>query len=52
MAETVVVISTAEFSPNPVAAGSPTKLQVTAFEVVNTPAAEVVYTGEIYAGEV
>lgn len=52
MAETVVVIATAEFSPNPVAAGAYTKLSVAVMEVTNTPSTEAVYTGEFQSGEV
>lgn len=51
MAETIVVIAAAEFSPNPVAAGSPAKLSVSVLEVTNTPQAEIRTSGEFYAGE-
>lgn len=52
MADTVVVITAAEFSPNPVAAGSPAKLSVSVIEVTNAPSTEVCYPGELYGGEV
>lgn len=52
MADTVVVIAAAEFTPNPVGAGSPTTLRLSVLEVTQTPQTELRYSGESYSGEV
>lgn len=52
MNTTVLVITSAAFSPNPVAAGSTTKLSVSVIEVVQEPSVQAFTAGEFTAGEV
>lgn len=49
---TVLVITSAAFSPNPVAAGAATKLSVEVLEVVQAPSTQVFTAGEFTSGEV
>lgn len=49
---TVLVITSASFSPNPVSAGSTTKLSVSVLEIVQEPSVQVFTAGEMTAGEV
>ncbi len=48
---TVLTISSAAFSKNPVSAGSSTKLSVSVVEVVQTPYDQVITSGEVTSGE-
>lgn len=52
MSTTVLVITSASFSPNPVAVGSTTKLSVSVLEVVQEPSVQAFTAGEFTAGEV
>lgn len=52
MSTTVLVIASASFSPNPVAAESITKLSVSVLEIAQEPSVQVFTAGEITAGEV
>lgn len=49
---TVLVIASASFSPNPVAAGATTRLSVSVLEITQTPSTQVFTAGEWTAGEV
>lgn len=49
---TVLVITSASFSPNPVAAGAATKLSVGVLEVVQEPSTQAFTSGEFTSGEV
>lgn len=49
---TVLVITSASFSPNPVSAGSTTKLSVSVIEIVQEPSVQAWTAGEMTAGEV
>lgn len=48
---TVVVITSASFSVNPVSVGSATKLSVSVIEVTQTPTTVDIMAGEFVAGE-
>lgn len=52
MATTALVITSAVFSPNPVAAGATTKLSVAVLEIIQTPETQVFTAGEWTSGEV
>lgn len=49
---TTLVITSAVFSPNPVAAGTATKLSVGVLEVVSVSETQVFTAGEFTSGEV
>lgn len=49
---TVLVITSASFSPNPVSAGATTRLTVGVMEIVQTPSTQVITAGEFTSGEV
>lgn len=48
---TVLVITSAAFSPNPVSAGATTRLSVGVMEITQTPYTQVITAGELTAGE-
>lgn len=52
MATTILVITSAAFSPNPVSAGATTRLSVGVLEVVQEPSTQVITAGEFTSGEV
>lgn len=49
---TILTISSAVFSKNPVMAGASTKLSVSVSEIVQTPYDQVITSGETTSGEV
>lgn len=52
MSTTTLVITSAAFFPNPVAAGSATKLSVAVLEIISVPETQVITAGEFTSGEV
>lgn len=48
---TVLVITSAAFSPNPVSTGTTTRLSVGVLEVVQEPYTQIITAGELTAGE-
>lgn len=52
METTVLVITSAAFSPNPVAAGAVTKLSVSVMEITQKPSTLDITAGEFSSGEV
>lgn len=49
---TIVVITSAAFTPNPVAMGEATILSVGVLEIDQTPSTQVITSGEFTSGEV
>lgn len=49
---TVIAITSAAFSPNPVSFGATTKLSVSVLEITQNPSTVDIIANEFYAGEV